>query len=269
MLRYRSALYREAGVRDLAKMVLNYLWSWVYKAGITKKQLLNWFRGILRCDLPVATADLIPTELRNAIMKLMAGQGWNCGDFMQALEIEIEKPVSGYRWKSDKFGRHVLVKVKSDVGERAVVRGKRFVNDIFIGLWWTAKEPRVSSNRKLQNQVKKFGSIFWNDKLPDGGRQYGAFVIVPRGQASSVADTLCSLAADVDLDGGEHRLSAISMQGIAEHREVRDSDQIWAGCIRSIKFNWKYSLPDLLNGRIEEFRKSPVYSDLISKIRER
>lgn len=272
MFRYRAALYREAGVKDLARMILNYLWTWIYKAGLTKQQVLDWFQQILRCDVPERTADVIPTSLRDAIMKLMAQQSWNCGDLMMALEEEIEKPIPGYRWKSEtKTGRHVLVKVRSDIGERAVVRGKRFANDIFIGVWWTTQNPRGSANRRFQNQIKREnGAVFWNEKLPEGGRQYGAFLIVPRNRADDTANVLCSFADEVDLEGsGEHRLSAISMAGIAEHREVRDSDQVWTGCIRSIKFNWQYSLPDLLNGRVEEFKTSKVYNDLISMIRSR
>jgi len=271
MFRFRSALYREAGAKDLARMVLGYLWSWIYRAGLTKEQVLDWFRSVLSCDVNQRSAGVIPTELRDAVMRLMAQQSWNCGDFMMALEEEIEKPVPGFRWKTEaKTGRHVLVKVRSDVGERAVVQGKRFADSIFVGIWWTTQNPKGSAHRKLWNQIKREGgSVFWNERLPDGGRQYGAFVISSRDAVSGVADRLCRMTQDVDLEGGgEHRLSAISMAGVAEHREVRDSDQVWAGCIRSIKFTWEYSLPDLLNGRIEIFKKSKAYNNWISSIRE-
>ena len=269
MFRFRTALYREAGAADLARMVLGYIWTWIYKAGVTKQQVLDWFRHILRCDVGAKTAGIIPTDLRDTIMRLMADNQFNCGDFMMVLEEEIEKPISGYRWKADKFGHHTLVKVRSEVGEHAIVRGKRFADDLFIGVWWTTKTPRGSDNRKLQNHIKRRGgAVFWNEKLPDGGRQYGAFLIVSRGESDVEANSLCSYVDHVDLEGGgEHRLSAISMAGIAEPREVRDSDQVWTGCIRSIKFNWKYTLPDLLNGRVEPFKKSKVYNSLLALIR--
>lgn len=270
MIQYCGSVYREAGAADLARMVLGYLWTWIYKAGITKQQLLDWFSTTLNCSVPQRSAGVIPTALRDTIMKLMAQHSFNCGDFMMALEEEVEKPVPGFRWKADKFGRHVLVEVRSDVGERAMVQGKRFANDIFIGAWWTTQIPGGSANRKLQNHLRRQGgSVFWNEKLPAGGRQYGAFLIVPRAESDVAADALCVFADQVDLEGsGEHRLSAVSMAGIAEHREVRSSDQIWTGCIRSIKFTWKHSLPDLLNGRIEQFQKSKPYQNLVRMIRE-
>lgn len=273
MFWFRSAVYREAGVRDLARMVLGYLWDWIYRSGITKQQVLDWFRKILHCDIDQGrSAGIIPTELRDAIAKIMAAHEMNCGDFMVALEEELEKPIPGYRWKTErKFGRHVLVKVRSDIGERAIVRGKRFANSIFLGAWWETDNPKGSANRRLQNLVKREGgAIFWNERRPEGGRQYGAFIIVERKDADETANRLCGAADAAALDGnGQHRLSAISMAGIAEHRDVRNSDQVWAGCIRSIKLNWEYSLPDLLNGRIEEFKSSKVYTDLIQMIRDR
>lgn len=277
MIRFRTATYREAGARDLARMVLRYLWEWIYRAGLTKQQVLDWFQRILQCkvgDSP-RRADIIPTELRDAIARLLAQQNWNCGDFMNALSDALEDAPPGYRWKADKLGRHMLVKVRSDIGERAVVQGKRFADTIFIGIWWATGKPIGSANRRLQNYIKRQGgAIFWNERvkpdtldvLPQGGRQYGAFVLVDRRTGTDVANTLSSLAHQVDLEGsGQHRLSAISLAGIAEHREVRNSDQVFVGPIRSIKFNWEYTLPDVLNGRAT----GVPYKELQRLLRER
>ena len=273
MLQFRSALYVEANAAALARMVLGYLWTWIFKTGLTKQQVLDWFLRLLHCDVDQPRrADIIPTDLVNAIARVMAGAEWNCGDFVVALEEALDNPVAGYRWKAGKHGHHVLVKVHSDVGEHAIVRGKRFADSIFIGTWWTTQEPKGSANQSLQRLVRKnSGAVFWNEKRKqDGGRQYGAFVIVDRANGEEVANQLCTTADAADLEGGgEHRLSAISMAGIAEHRDVRNSDQVWIGCIRSIKFNWRYSLPDLLNGRIEEFQKAKPYRNLITQLRER
>jgi len=262
-------MYREAGVRDLARMALGYLWSWIYRAGLTKQQVLDWFARLLNCDVGGRTAGVIPTELRDTIARLMAQHEMNCGDFLEALTEELERPMPGFRWQADKFGRHVLVKVRSEIGERAIVQGKRFADSIFLGCWWTTQLPRGRANQTFQRFVRnQGGSVFWNERMSEGGRQYGAFIIVDRGDADNTANQLCSLADVVDDEGsGEHRLSAISMAGIAEHREVRETDQVWAGCIRSIKFNWKHSLPDLLNGRIDQFRGSKPYQNLIDQIR--
>jgi len=273
MLRFRAALYREAGIADLARMVLNYLWDWIYRTGLTKQQVLDWFLQFLHCDVDQPRqADVIPTDLVNAIARIMANAEWNCGDFAVALEEALDGPPPGYRWKTGKFGHHVLVKVRSDVGEHAIVRGKRFADSIFLGAWWTTQEAKGPANQRLQRLVRKnSGAVFWNEKSKqDGGRQYGAFIIVDRSNGEEVANQLCSAADAADLEGGgEHRLSAISMAGIAEHRDVRTSDQVWVGCIRSIKFNWHHSLPDLLNGRIEEFQKAKPYQNLIEQLRER
>ena len=273
MLRFRSALYREAGVQALARMVLGYLWDFIYRAGITKQQVLDWFLQFLHCDVDQPRqADVIPADLVNAIARIMAGAEWNCGDFAVALEEALDQPIAGYRWKAGKFGQHILVKVRSDVGEHAIVRGKRFADSIFIGAWWSTQEPKGSANQSLQRLIRKQGgATFWNEpRKQDGGRQYGAFVVVDRDNGEGVANQLCSAADAADLEGGgEHRLSAISMVGIAEHRDVRNSDQVWVGCIRSIKFNWEYSLPDLLNGRIEKFKRAKPYKKLIEQLRER
>lgn len=268
MLVFRSALYREAGVRDFARMVVSHLWSWIYRSGVSREQIINWFQRFLRCDVPT-TAELLPQELVNTIARLMAGADWNCGDFVIALEEALERPPVGFRWRTDQLGRHYLAKVESDVQESAIIKGKRFADRIFIGAWWTTEAPRGQANQKLQRFIRgNDGAVFWNDKS-ERGRQYGAFLIVDRNDGEGTANALCDLAIRVDLEGqGEHRLSAISMDGIAEHREVRNSDQVWVGCIRSIKFSWTHSLPDLLNGRIDEFRESREYNDLIRLLRE-
>lgn len=271
MIRFRGAVYKEARVQDLVRMVLRYLWDWIYRAGLTKQQILAWFGSLLHCDISSGRqAGIIPTELRDTIARLMANQSWNCGDFMEALTDELEKPIPGYRWKAGEHGQHVLVKVRSEIGERAVVQGKRFAGKIFLGAWWETVTPSGPANRRLQNAIKKNGgSVFWNEKRAGGGRKYGAFVVADRAAAEQIANTLCRLADAVTSEGdGDYRLSAIGMDGIAEHRDVRPSDQVWVGCIRSIKFNWEYSLPDLLNGRIEEFKRAAPYNKLIKQLRE-
>lgn len=269
MLVFRSAVYRTASVQSFAKMVVSHLWSWIYRAGVSREQILGWFQRFLRCDVPT-TAELLPQELVETIARLMAGAEWNCGDFIMALEEALELPPAGFRWRTDKLGRHYLTKVESDVQESAIVKGKRFADQIFIGIWWTTEAPRGQANQKLQRVIRSHGgAVFMNEKS-EHGRQYGAFLITDKSEGEVIATQLCDLTIRVDLEGqGEHRLSAISMDGIAEHREVRNSDQIWVGCIRSIKFNWFHSLPDLLNGRIDEFRTSREYNDLIRLLRER
>lgn len=270
MFRFRTAIYRVAGVRDVARLVVSHLWTWIYRTGITKERLLAWFQSFLKCGVPdERTADVLPAELVDVIARIMAGNSWNCGDLRRALEDALETPPPGFRWRVDQYGKHTLIMIKSDTTEKAIVRGKRFADKVFIGIWWTTNVPRGSNNQRLHRLIKQHdGAVFWNEKA-EVGRQYGAFVIVGKGMGEGVAGELCALADRVDEEGGgEHRLSAISMDGVAEHRDVRHSDQVWVGCIRSIKFNWKHSLPDLLNGRIEEFRASRQYQDLVRLLRE-
>lgn len=250
-------------------MALRGLWDWIYRAGLSKQQIRNFILGLVNCDIGSRTAGILPEDLVKQIAGILSSQEWNCGDFVNALDDALEHPPPGFRWKTDKFGHTVLIKVRSEVSEQPIVKGKRFADDVFIGAWWTTYRPTASANRRLQNFIKRQdGSVFWNEKLEDGGRQYGAFIIVDEAGADYVAEQLCNLANQVEGEGGgEYRLSAIKMIGIAEHREVRVSDQICLSCICSIKFNWKYNLDDLLNGRIEAFKQSPVYKKLISQIR--
>lgn len=270
--RFRGARYREAGVRDVVRMALNYLWDWIYRAGLSKKQVKNTLLSLVNCDVGSRTAGVIPESLLSQVAKLMSSQGWNCGDLADAIDDALETPPPGYRWSTDKFGHTTLVKVRSDAIEQPIVKGKRFLDDVFIGAWWTTSNPRGSANRQLKNYIKrKGGAIFWNEKIPDQtGRQYGAFIITPIDEAELVSEPLCDFADRIEREGGgEYRLSAIKMAGIAEHRPVKVSDQIWVGCIRSIKFNWKYNLDDLLNKRVEQFKNSPEYRKLIEEIRAR
>jgi len=269
MIVFRSAIYRVASVQAFVRMVVNHLWSWIYRSGVSREQILGWFERFLHCDVPT-TAELLPQELVDTIARLMAGSEWNCGDFIMALEEALERPPAGFRWRTDRYGKHYLTKVESETQESAIIKGKRFANKIFVGVWWTTETPKAQANQKFQRFIRtNNGAVFWNEKS-ERGRQYGAFLIVDRDVGESVANTLCELATRVDLEGqGEHRLSAISMDGVAEHREVRNSDQMWVGCIRSIKFNWLHSLPDLLNGRIDDFRNSREYQDLTRLLRER
>jgi len=270
MLVFRGAVYRTASLKQIAKVIVGYLWKWLARTGTTRQQLLSWFTKFLHCDTEQRTADILPTDIVQSIAKLMAKGGMNCGDFILELERALDHPPAGYRWKTDQYGHQILVSSKNETEEKAIVRGKRFKDKIFIGVWWKTFKASGKMSRRLQNTIKRNnGAVFWNVRLDDGSRQYGGFVVADESDADPIADLICTAAAAADEEGGgEHRLSAISMDGIAEHREVRKSDQVWLGCIRSIKFNWKYNLTDLLNGRIAEFKNAEPYMNLIRSIRD-
>jgi len=260
---------------DIVRMVLGYLWEWIYRSGITQQQVIDFFtsfdpRAWLRSRKAANPLPTIPDEIKTAVAKLLVMTGWNMGQFALELEKQIRHPPPGFRWRTDKWGNSVLVE-EGVAGEQPIVKRKGFADHVFIGIWWHTAAPRGAANQELQRFIRaNGGKTFWRPKrLYDGFKQYGAYIITTQTDATAVADALCALMPEVEAEGGgEYRLSAIKMDGIAEHREVRRSDQFWAGCIRSIKLNWEYNLDDLLNGRIGEFKQSKVYTDLIAELRQ-
>jgi hypothetical protein len=193
------------------------------------------------------------------------------GDFQREVirEVMDSDPGPGYRWDMDTFGRKFLVKVRSKVEERGLVRGKGFRDKTLIGIWWTTKNPRGSPHRSLVGWIRKNGgNLFLNWAYPDGGREYGGFVIVPSASASGAAVQAFDRVEKATSDGdGEYRLSAVTLDALADGKRIENSDKVRLPNINSIKFNWEYNLPDLLNGRVAEYKKEKEYQDLVQMLR--
>ena len=269
VFKFKNAAYRKASLKDLARIVASYLWQWIYRTGITKQQVIDWFAKFdPRQYLKERQSGLIPDEIKLAVARMLATSGIEYGDFVQQLSTELENPPPGFRWKTDRFGSEILVKVSGQSEEKPLVRGKKFAGTVFIGVWWSTSLPRGKSNQALQRYLRKHnGAVFW--KVKDAGKmQYGGFLMTPIASAKGVAVEVKQLCEAMSHeDEGEYSLSAVRLDGPAEHRKVEKSDQIALPGINSIKFNDRYTLIDLLNGRIAEFKHSEPYVRLIDQLR--
>lgn len=267
--RFQQVVYRQAGVVDIARLVTSYLWQWLYRTGITKQQVLDFFASFdPRKYLKEHRGGLIPDEIKLAVAKLLASSGIEYGDFVRQLSDELDDPPPGFRWKTDRFGAETLVKVQSKAPEKALVRGKDFSDQVFIGVWWSTSLPKGKANQALQRYLRKHnGAVFWKVKV-EGGQQYGGFLMTPLASAKGVAIEVQQLTEGVVHESdGSYKLSAIRLDGPAEHRDVRSTDQIALPGINSIKYNDRYTLVDLLNGRIAEFKNATPYVKLIEQLR--
>ena len=219
--------------------------------------------------------DVSPEEWESYIVatrRLLSRTRIAMGDFQREVirEVMDGDPGPGYRWEMDTFGRRFLVKTRSKVEERGMVRGKDFRNRTLIGIWWTTKNPRGSPHRSLIGWIRKNdGNVFLNWAYPDGGREYGGFVIVPSTSAPGTAEQAFNYVekAIKDGEGDEYRLSAVTLDALADGKRIENSDKIRLPHINSIKFNWEYNLPDLLNGRVAEYKKEKEYQDLVQMLR--
>jgi len=282
---YKNACYVQAGgftLRSIANWVMGKLWEWIYRAGVSKKEVQAWItktfsKSRLRQS---ALPNLKPeeeSELVDTVARFMAQTGVMSGDFVRELLRLLDNPPDGYRWERDNFGRQRLIKVRSEIGEHGIVRGKGFRGKTLIGIWWTTKKPRGSAHRSLVDWIRKQepGDIFLNWAIPGerggmgGGREYGGFIIVPTTSAPSYAEAVVDkVQKATEAGNGESRLSAVTLDGLSEGKRVENSDKIRLPGINSIKFNWDFNTPDLLNGRVAEYKKQQEYLDLVQMLRE-
>ena len=260
-----------------AKWFVDKLWDWIYYLGLSQKEAVAWVKKLFPTSRHEAAGlpDVSPEEWQQyieATRRLLSRTRIAMGDFQREVIKEVSEgdPGPGYRWDMDSFGRRFLIKVRSEVEERGIVRGKDFRNRTLIGIWWTTKNPRGSPHRSLLSWIRKNGgNIFLNWTYPDGGREYGGFVVVPSASAPGMAEQVFDRVEKATEDGdGEYRLSAVSLDALAEGKRIENSDKIRLPHINSIKFNWEYNLPDLLNGRVAEYKKEQEYQDLVQMLRD-
>jgi len=211
----------------------------------------------------------IPADLASKVIGLLSEQSLDFVAFMSAVDDALDKPPPGYRWRVDETGKRVLARVgRKNTREPAIVRGKRFATSMFVGVWWQAEKNESYYTQAIENWLKNHnGGVFYVN-YDDDYVQYHGFAILDEKEEFATYE-ICSLAANFKKLGGysDIRLSVISMIGIAEHRAVHLSDHKHFGCIRSAKYNWKYNINDVLNGRVVEYKNSGDYNKLISAIR--
>lgn len=315
-------MYREAGAADtLAKLVLAPLWKWIAKLGLTKDDVLDFFRQLFAKFSKQKTAlksvpDIsIPDAVIATIAKFIAQSGLEFGDFAEAVANQLENPPPGYRWKVvDTLGTRKLLQVgitqdlpeapmkvpggdkKRNISpaldillperppiqpyvQKPIARGNKFEDAVLITVWWATSDPSNNADRALRAYIQSSdGDIFWeaiNTPPYETEDQFGGFVVVPRMEAQRAASHLCKLARDAAAAGNDpgeinthFKLAAIHLYGFVENRPIADADKINLGCINSIKFNWFWTLPDILMGNVQEFNryKNKAYDKLIFEL---
>jgi hypothetical protein len=288
-LLYKGATYRSAWtVTALVQKILAPLWPWIAKLGLSPEDILSFFKQFFPTAQPsrqgapapgfrnffAKKPELrVPNFIKDNIALLLSTPvdspdgkkvqlSW--ADFVEALWQALEKPPTGYRWDKDSTGTYTLHAAEGRT-EKSLVQGPRFADTVFIGIWWTTKVPKSIENISLRAFIEMQGTAPYQDvygdvflKAPyEDKTQYGAFVVLPRMEAENMAQKVCLMTkAAAEKGDGEYRLSAIMLTGAADRREIRASDQVKLGCINSIKFNWEYNLPDLLMGRVTEYKNS-------------
>ncbi len=270
---YRGCCYRFASgaATKAAQWFVSKLWKWIEKTGVTKSQVESWVTSLF--SRQAAIPNISPEDqevLVNLVAKTLSRAKLSSGDFVREVLKLLDKPPVGYRWEVDDWGEERLIKVRSDVQEHSVVRGKGFAGHVLIGVWWVNSKPKKAAHRSLVKFLRENrGNVFMSWDWPDGGREYGGFVIVPDDYADAVAQGIKSRVQDAaDPGEGNYRLSAISLDSVARGDQVINKDKVRLPGINSVKFNWTYNLPDVLNGRVQEWKKQKEYTDLVQMLRD-
>lgn len=272
-LKYRGFRYRVANWLDQAvALLLRPLWGLISKMGWSRQDVIAVFTKAWKYLVGrEAAAVEIPDEIFSSVANLLADRGVSYADFAQSLAKQLLHPPAGFRWDVDADGNEHLIRKRHETEEAVVVRGQRFHDAVFIGVWWTAGREGQGATKKMRNLLVKLnGGEFAQRPYPEdpGLKEYYGFAVVLRMFAEKAASAICAAANLLDQQGGgEHRLSAIMLTSAEEHREVRAEDQIKLGCINSIKLNWKWNLTDLLMGRIVDLRVSGDFEDFVKDLR--
>jgi hypothetical protein len=291
LIKYRGAFYRYSSLTGLvakaAKWVMDKLWGWIVKFGWSKEEVTDWIKKTFSLDETTASRrveaklpNLKPDEEKQLVdlaAKLLAKAGVPSGDFARELLKLLDDPPSGYRWERDTWGMQRLKSVRSEIGEHGIVRGKGFADKVLISLWWTTNAFKKSPHRTLLSFIRENdGNVFLSWDIPEdeiggrsGFREYGAFVIVSKDMAKDMARAIVPRIEQAAKKGeGEFHLGAVKLNRLAAGNRVETRDQVKLPGANSIKFNWDYTLPDLLNGRVTEYKNEKEYLQLVEMLRE-
>jgi hypothetical protein len=266
LLRYANAYYRVAGVRDLARLVASMLFQWIADAGISKQRILSWLGKLFnieelkdyRRNRVHDSSSIIPPELKDQVAQVfsqLSEQGVKWGDFVMALTDALDNPPKHLEWVV-RDGEEYLVPKQARPRQEHPVRGKRFIGRVLIGIWWATPNARAGANRRLRSFIQNNnGAVFYSKMNKSTGlREYGGFIVIPHISAEGIGISLHSLAKAMASDTGHYRLSAVKLDGLAEPRMLAPSDQHHMRSIRGIKFNDTYTLPEVVNGQVPEYR---------------
>jgi len=266
LLRYANAYYRVAGVRDLARLVASMLFQWIADAGISKQRILSWLGKLFKVEELTEyrknrshnSSSIIPPDLKDQVAQVfsqLSEQGVRWGDFLMELTSALDDPPKHLEWVV-RDGEEYLVPKQSRPRSEHPVRGKRFIGRVLIGIWWTTPNARAGANRRLRGFIQKNNGAIFHSKVNKalGVREYGGFIVIPHISAEGIGISLHSLAKQMAGDTGTYRLSAVKLDGLAEPRMLVPSDQHHMRSIRGIKFNDTYTLPEVVNGQVPEYR---------------
>jgi hypothetical protein len=268
LVRYSAAVYRSAGVKDLAKLVAEFLFRWMAEAHLPKSEVLAWLKQLYQRvtgNRSAIAGDLLPSYLVQHIAKVfseLSEKGVTFGDFVTELSAALDKPPAGFVWVV-RNGQEYLVRNKP--GKPTVpVRGNRFKGYVLIGVWWTTPDAKHRGNRQLMQFLKKHkGGIFFKrtDKVTKL-REYGGFALAMTPSAEAVGIELKALGQETS---DQFHLSAIRLDRLANQDPLtgktfplNTTDQFFTHSIKSIIFRPiepRYTLDQLVNGMIPEYQE--------------
>ena len=248
---------RVASWLDWVAVLARYFFSTIYDLGLTKEKVVGWLGNLSAKQAAVLAPKTIPKSLVKRLAEAMASIDIPSGQFLQALIKALDVPPAGFKWKVDDLGNHRLVRFSQDpVREKGLARGQRFRKKAFVGVWYYTDDPKSSAAIRLRNAIKaNNGEIFYKVKSGAGVSEFFAGCIVPETKVGQVGATLLARAEIFKSEDGprDYRLSACSLQSLVEHVTIKSSDTITiSGLFKSSKYNWEYTISDILNGRLRD-----------------
>ena len=275
IIRYGAALYRQAGVTDLARHVAQYLFRWLADAKISKQAIMGWLEKLYntvagegRRRVHDSSSSLVPAYLVRHIAKVfseLSENGATFGDFVAELSTALDNPPKGYEWVV-RGGQEYLVRTEPRTKPTMPVRGKRFRGYVLVGVWWTTPLAKNRSNVQLRRFLQKnHGDVFYRHKdRATKLMEYGGFLVAPHISVEGLGIQLRDLGAAVASDGGQYHLSAVRLDKLADldpesgrAKQLDTTDQFFTHSIKSIVFRPeppRYSLPSIVNGQVPEYR---------------
>jgi hypothetical protein len=260
-IRLGSLVYRQASWHDWVNVLARSFWETIYKLRLSREEVVAWLKGfaekLTARQAATIDTDFVPDTLVDQLANALAMVDLPSGMFIQALIKKIsEKPPAGFRWELDDDGRHYLKRQHggAPTTERPIAKGLKFIGQVFVGAWWHTDTPTSSATKQLQSALKKAGGgIFYKLKRPGVGvTEYYGYAIVPLEEALLLGQILAGLGLQLLEEGPtrDFRISAAKLDGFAEKRTVGIEDVITqSGIFKSEKFNWEFTITELLNGR--------------------
>ena len=259
-IRLGKLVYRQASWHDWISVLASSFWEIIYKLRISREDVVAWLNSFatkVASRHATVDTDFIPDTLVDQLADALAMVDLPSGMFIQALIKKIsDKPPAGYRWELDDDGRHYLRRQRGGplTTERPIAKGLKFIGQVFIGAWWHTDAPSSKATKQLQNTLKKAGGgVFYKLKRPGVGvTEYYGYAIVPLDESLLIGQILAGLGLQLMAEDPtrDFRLSAAKLDGFSEKRTVSVEDVIThSGIFKSEKFNWEFTITELLNGR--------------------